>query len=48
MLGFAGSQCCNRLSGRDKGAILTLNLVGWLSGMLSLHRQLQQLPMTSA
>lgn len=25
----------------------TLNLVGWLSGMLSLFRQLQQLPMAS-
>lgn len=25
----------------------TLNLVGWLSGMLSLFRQLQQLPMVS-
>lgn len=25
----------------------TLNLVGWLSGTLSLFRQLQQLPMVS-
>jgi len=48
MLGFASSQCCHRLSDGDAGATLTLNLVGWLSGMLSLHRQLQQLPMTSA
>lgn len=29
-----------------EGQEFTLNLVGWLSGTLSVHRQLQQLPMT--
>lgn len=32
----------------SSSTFVTLNLVGWLSGMLSLHRQLQQLPMTAA
>lgn len=31
----------------EEGAVGTLNLVGWLSGMPSLFRQLQQLPMVS-
>lgn len=47
-LGFPSSQCCHTFYNGDEGPILTLNLVGWLSGMLSLHRQLQQLPMTAA
>lgn len=31
----------------EEGAVGTLNLLGWLSGTLSLFRQLQQLPMVS-
>lgn len=46
-LGFASSQPCQILQW-GWGPKPTLNLLGWLSGMLSLHRQLQQLPMTSA